>query len=109
MQQRGRGNHQHPGTLAVAGRVQQQAEVAAADPAGLQDLAVGVDAKLPQWPAPGAGGWGGAPGYPANAPPSWGALPSASGCRPQPHPGGGCVLLDVGLRQYPLIAECGTE
>jgi hypothetical protein len=45
-------------------------------------------------------------GYPAHAPLCWGAF-SGSGCRPQPHPCGGGVLLGVGLRQHPFIAECG--
>jgi hypothetical protein len=38
-----------------------------------------------------------------------GKRPPGSGCRPQPHPRGGDVLLDVGLQQRPLIAECGAE
>jgi hypothetical protein len=42
MQQRGRGDHQHTGRVAVVGRV----EVAVRQPAGLQDLAVGVGAEL---------------------------------------------------------------
>jgi hypothetical protein len=46
MQERGRGDHQHPGTLSVLGRVEQQAEVAVRHPAGLQDLAVDVGAEL---------------------------------------------------------------
>jgi hypothetical protein len=38
-----------------------------------------------------------------------GSAPSGSGCQPQPHPRGGGVLLDVDLRQHPLMAECGAE
>jgi hypothetical protein len=37
-----------------------------------------------------------------------GSAPPGSGCRPQPYPRGGGVLLEVGLRQHPLIAECGA-
>src|SRR5215207_3297369 len=50
-------------------------------------------------------GW--APGYPAHAP-CWERRPG-SGCRPQPDRRGGGGLLDVGLGQHPLIAECGAE
>jgi hypothetical protein len=55
VQQRGRGHHQHPADVLVAGWVQHQAEVAVRHPAELQDLAVGVDAELCHWPAPAAG------------------------------------------------------
>jgi hypothetical protein len=63
------------------------------------------------------GGWLGSPAHssrpqgavrhPAHAPPCWGGL-SGSGCRPQPYRRGSGVLLDVGLRRHPLMAECGT-
>jgi hypothetical protein len=47
IQQRGGGDHQHTGRLGAGGWVQVQAEAAVRHPAGLQALAVGVDAGLP--------------------------------------------------------------
>jgi hypothetical protein len=73
MQQRRRGDHQHTSTLGVVGRVQEQAKEAVRHPAGLQDLAMGVDAELPHWLLL-VLVVGGAPGYPAHAPPCWAAL-----------------------------------
>jgi hypothetical protein len=51
VQQRGRGDDQDGAGLELAGGSwgQQQTEVAVGDPAGLQDLAVGVDVELPHW------------------------------------------------------------
>ena len=46
MQQCGGGDHQYTRRLGVVGRVNVQAEVAVRHPAGLQDLAVRVGAKL---------------------------------------------------------------
>jgi hypothetical protein len=56
-----RGNHLHPGRLGVV-RVEAQAEVAVRHPAVLQDLAVGVAAKLRQGPVLVEGGASGYPG-----------------------------------------------
>jgi hypothetical protein len=53
MQQGGRGDHQHIGRLGVVGRVEAQAEGAIRHPAGLQDLPVGIGAKLRRAPPPG--------------------------------------------------------
>jgi hypothetical protein len=46
MQQRGGGDHQHPGRLGVVGRVQAQTEVAVRHPAGHKDLPESIGAEL---------------------------------------------------------------
>jgi hypothetical protein len=109
MQQRSRSNHQDHSTPAIVGTVNQQAEVAVQHPTWLQHPAIRIPAELPHWPCP--LGWR-VDGHQATRPVRrrpGGALHPPSGHHPQPHPGGGGVLLDVGRRQHPLIGKCGAE
>jgi Insertion element 4 transposase N-terminal len=81
-------------SLGAVGQVEEQAEVAIVDPAGLQDLAVDVCAELLHCPRSWCWWMAEAPGYPARHRP-WRSAPACSGRRPQPRPGGDGMQLHV--------------